>query len=570
MNWPAWRYYCRLYKGSYHLLFFGIMGSLAQSAALFPILLLVRYGFDVLIPGKKVSLLILVGIAVFLLYAANIGLALLVRYIILKITKESIQLFRMELLKKFYAFSRSYYGKVDRSRLHSIVVQDTRRLDMMSNALIGQVLPAFLVCTALSVVLAVYNWFLFLLLFCLFPPTFFFSRTIGKRVKRSVKVSHQSFETFSKGVLFILQKMDFTRIQASEDYEMKRQLEYLRDECRSSSAMAWLQTLYSRGNNLVLASMGVIILIVGGSAVSSGTMTIGALLSFYVTVGLMRDHLNATFDVVPQIIEGAESLNTLYGLLRETDTTPYTGKKKIDFEGRIGISDVSFTYGERQILKNINLEISPGEIVAVIGGNGAGKSTLTYLILGFYLPQEGALYADGHPFTRLDMVHLRRQMGVVTQDPMMFDGTILQNITYGSPEVDLEQVIQAARLATADDFIRDLPDGYETLVGDNGVLLSGGQRQRISIARALLRRPKLLILDEPSNHIDSATVGRLMHNLKGMTPCPTTLIISHDREVVRHARHTYIIQEGMLREGDSPDIHPSGTGEETASALQTS
>ncbi|NMC73427.1 MAG: ATP-binding cassette domain-containing protein [Geobacteraceae bacterium] len=327
---------------------------------------------------------------------------------------------------------------------------------------------------------------------------------------------------------------------------MKRQLQYLRDECRSSSAVAWMQTLYSRGNNLVLAMTGVIILIVGGSAVSSGTMTLGALLSFYVTVGLMRDHLNATFDVVPQIIEGAESLNTLYGLLRETDTTPYTGKKKIDFEGRIEIRNVSFAYGERQVLKNINLEIRPGEVVAVIGGNGAGKSTLTYLILGFYLPQQGTLHADGHPFTKLDMTYLRRQMGVVTQDPMMFDGTILQNITYGSPEVDFEQVVHAARLSTADDFIRDLPEGYETLVGDNGLLLSGGQRQRISIARALLRRPKLLILDEPSNHIDSPTVGRLMHNLKGMDPSPTILIISHDREVVRHATHTFLIQDGYL------------------------
>lgn len=546
MNWSAWQYYCRLYKGSYHLLVLSIVASIAQSAALFPILLLVRYGFDVLIPGKKISLLVFVGIAIFSLYIINIGMTLWIRYIILKITKESIQLFRVELLKKFYAFSRSYYGKADRSQLHSIVVQDTRRLDIMSNALIGQAVPSILIALTLSAVLAFYNWYLLLLLVCLFPFSYFLSRVIGLRVKRSVKLCHQNFEMFSKGMLFVLQKMDFTRIQASEDYEMLKQSKFMNDECRASSTMAWLQALYTRGNNLIVASSGVILLIAGGSAVSTGHMTIGALMSFYVTVGLMKESLRTAFEAVPQIIEGNESLNTLYGLIQETDKAPYCGTRKIDFEGKINIRDLSFAYGEKQILKNINLEINPGEIVAVAGQNGAGKSTITYIILGFYLPQKGDIFADEHPFATLDVVHLRRQIGVVTQDPMIIEGTVFENIIYGAPEVDSGQVIEAARISTADSFIQHLPHGYDTFVGENGMLLSGGQCQRIAITRALLRRPKLLILDEPTNHLDLTSVDRLMHNLTRMDNAPAILIISHDMKVIKQARKLYAFHEGSL------------------------
>ena len=132
------------------------------------------------------------------------------------------------------------------------------------------------------------------------------------------------------------------------------------------------------------------------------------------------------------------------------------------------------------------------------------------------------------------------------QDPILFPGTIIENITYGSPDLDFQEVICAAELATAHEFIQQLPQKYETFVGENGVLLSGGQRQRIAIARALLRQPRLLILDEPTNHLDAAAVGQLMNNLKHMDNPPATLIISHDKDIVRQAQRIYVLQDGSV------------------------
>jgi ABC-type bacteriocin/lantibiotic exporter with double-glycine peptidase domain len=202
------------------------------------------------------------------------------------------------------------------------------------------------------------------------------------------------------------------------------------------------------------------------------------------------------------------------------------------------------------VLRIVNLTLEPKESVALIGPNGAGKSTLTHLILGFYRPQTGRVFIDEYPLEELDVTHLRRQIGVVTQQPIIFSGTIWENITYGTPQLSKAQVIKSAQLATAHEFIELLPEGYNTLVGENGMALSGGQRQRIAIARALLRKPNLLILDEPTNHMDLESVERLMLNLKFLEGAPTILIISHDFKIARKAQRIYFLEDGQITSKD--------------------
>jgi ATP-binding cassette subfamily B protein len=548
MNLPAWRYYSQLYKDSYHLLFWSVAASLGQSAVFFPIALLVRHVFDVAIPTGNLSLLALTGVTVLVLYAGNMALALWTRYIILKITKIAIQRLRVELLNKFYAFSRSYYSQADTSQLHTIAVQDTLRLDMMSNALVAQVIPALLICAVLIAVLIAVNWFLFLVLALVAPLIYLLSKSLGKKVKHWVKAYHRTFEIFSKGMLFVLQNRELTQIQAAEEFEMVRQGKLLNDERLTSSAMAWLYTAYGLAQTFTVAAASVLLLIAGGWAISAGYMTLGEMVSFYVAANLMRTYASTISQAIPQIIEGNESLSVLYELLQVSDTRPYTGNEKIRFQGQITLKNVSFSYSNRRILSNVTLSVNPGETVAIVGRNGAGKSTILYLILGFYRPQEGELCADDCPFSTLDIVDLRRQLGVVMQKPVIFAGTIWENITYGAPDVSCERVIESAKIATADEFIDRLPEGYETCVGEGGMLLSGGQRQRIAIARALVRQPKLLILDEPTNHLDEGAVSQLIKNLKGMAEAPAILIISHNRDIVREAKHVYTVKDGCLVE----------------------
>jgi len=188
-------------------------------------------------------------------------------------------------------------------------------------------------------------------------------------------------------------------------------------------------------------------------------------------------------------------LVTLHQMVKAKDIQPYHGKKHIQFKGCLSIESVSFSYDDHKILENVSLNLHPHSKIAIVGANGTGKSTITQLILGFYRPLHGCLYADNIPYKELEIVQLRTFIGAVMQDPLLFSGTILDNISYGMPVFDRKQIIRAARLAMADEFIQKLAEGYDTEIGEEGILFSGGERQRLAIARALLRRPKLLILD---------------------------------------------------------------------------
>lgn len=557
MNVPAWRYYIKFYRGHYHELLLSVLVSIGQSLIILPIALLVRYAFDDLIPASDLDALILIGLAIALLYFVNGGATLWTRYVILKTTKIVIQHFRDEILNKFYTFSRSYYSEADRGKLHTSMVQDTERLDVMTNALFAQLVPALFISLALSALLVYLNWPLFLVMLCIMPILILLSKVIGRRAREKIQAFHRSFETFSRGMLFVLEVMDLTRIQSAEEFEIEKQRKNLQDLRLISRDMAWTMTAHVLAHNTIVAIAGVIILIAGGMAIAMGHMTLGELLSFYTTVALLKTHLHTISSCIPQIIEGNESLTTLYNLLESEDVRPYSGTQRMPFRGKITLASVSFRYKESPVLHDINLTIHPGTTVAIVGPNGSGKTTIANLILGFYRPQEGQLYADDCPFSELDIVHLRRHISVVTQNPIIFSGTIWDNITYSRPDANLEQVVQAAELATAHKFIQQLPQGYETFVGENGILLSGGQCQRIAIARALLRQPRLFILDEPTNHLDDEAVHRLMKNLKTLSDLPASIIISHNKNIVREAEHLYVLEEGrIVANGDVQGFSP--------------
>jgi ATP-binding cassette, subfamily B, bacterial len=541
----AWRYYGRFYRESYPALLLSLVASIGGSFILFPIVLLVRQAFDDILPAGDLARLLRTGGILLALYLMNTAITLWTRRVMIGVTKTATADLREELIRRIQAFPRNHYSRLDLRRLHASVVGDTQRLDVMSNALATLLLPALVTGAVLSVVLVVLDLFLFFLLLGVGPVLFVASRLLGWRLRKVARAFRRSLETFSQGIMSALERMDLTRIQSAEAFEIQRQREQIVALHRAGSSLAWWQTAYSSVNNTIVATGGVVVLIVGGHAVLTGRITLGDLIAFYVVLALLKGQANLAGQAIPQIIAGAESLRPLFDIVHEQHPQPYTGTKRIEFEGGISLESISFDYGDgSMVLNDVDLKVRPHGRVVIAGANGVGKTTIFNLMLGFYRPNRGRLYADGYPLEELDLVYLRRQIGVVNQDPMIFPGTIAENITYGHPDADPEQIVRAAQTATAHEFVERLPQGYNTFVGEAGMLLSGGQRQRVAIARALLRRPALLLLDEPTNHLDAASVRRLLRNLKEMPEAPVMVIISHDPNVTREAQHLYVIKEG--------------------------
>lgn len=548
MYFKAWRYYLSFYSGlKWKLVFHSIM-LMGQALLLLPVAMIIKYIFDRLIPERQFKLLFVSALFIFILYLVSNALSLWSRNQTLKITKSAIQGLRDELLKKIFSFSRSFYSQTDRNRLQNIIVQDTERLDCMTNALIALFLPSLLITVFLGIILLFLDWYLFLLLALIIPILYFSGKSLGKKVKTQINAFHKKFEEFNKGISLILRILDLTKVQTAEDLEIKRQ-QNQHDELRiTSGKMVWVNTLYRLIQNMIVVSSGVIILVMGGRAVIKGQMSVGDLLAFYYGFGLIREYLRNVYNSIPDLIEGNQSLVSLWNILSIQDSIPYSGTKKINFNGDISLESVNFRYSSDFSLNKVTLNLDSEKIKALVGPSGAGKSTIINLILGFYRPQKGRILAEKIPYDDLDLRDLRKQIGVVPQEPLLFSGTVRENISYGLNKITQEEVVFASKLAIAHNFIDRLPHGYETQIGEGGVLLSGGQCQRLAIARALIRRPSLLILDEPTNHLDPIIIKNFLQNLKTYYRMISILIVSHDEKVIGEADYIYLLEHGTIVE----------------------
>lgn len=541
-----WRRYLSLYRGSRMKLLVCVLVSPLQSLLLLPIAYAVRYVFDVVIPHADFSRLTVAagGIAGVLL--ANSCVTLWTRRISLRITKTATMNVRDSLMDKCLRLSRAQYSQAERSHWQATIVHDSERVDAMNNAIMVQLLPASSAGMVLTAVLLYLDARLFLITALVAPVLLWSARAMKTAVVGMANAYRQAFRSFNKGVLFVLQAMDLTRSMAAEDFEADLQRGRIDALRRAGILLAWSNVAYSELQTVTVALIGILILIVGGSSVTTGTMSVGELLSFYVTLGLLSNQLRPLWGALPVVVAGKESLRSLFEFLDIHDEAPYIGRAPVDSAGTIAMEHVSFAYKDCPVLRNVTLRLPRCGITAVLGPNGAGKTTLIYLILGFYRPSAGRLLADGRPFDELDIRALRRRFGVLMQNPFLFSGTVWENLTYGYPDAGPAEAKRACELATAHEFITQLPDGYHTYIGEHGVLLAGGQRQRIAIARALLRQPELLLLDEPTNHVDKENACRLMANLKSLDWSPAILLISHDIGLAQHAHTVYTLHEGQL------------------------
>lgn len=302
---------------------------------------------------------------------------------------------------------------------------------------------------------------------------------------------------------------------------------------------------------LVVGAIGTVMILVGGRAILGGSMTLGDFVMYVFFTGLMAAPLVQIASIGTQISEafaGLDRIRDLLSLPTEDDEDASRGPVP-DLAGAVRFDHVSFSYTPGiPVLRDVTFEAPAGSTTALVGSSGSGKSTLLSLITAFNRPDTGRVMVDGHDVATLRLRDYRSHLGIVLQDNFLFDGTVADNIRFSRPDASRDEVIRVSEIAHCDEFIRDLPDGYDTLVGERGVRLSGGQRQRVAIARAILADPAILLLDEATSSLDSESEALIQDGLQALRAGRTTFVIAHRLSTIMSADQILVLEDGEIVE----------------------
>ncbi len=405
-----------------------------------------------------------------------------------------------------------------------------------------------------------YSWQMALLALLIIPPFAFLALIATPFLQR---ISREIFNAVASESSYLIETLTGVRTVKATAVEQTVRWhweELLNKEIKTNFSGQVISNRLQIFSNTIQALITTAILWFGAYQVIHNQLTIGQLVAFNMLLGNIItpfQRLSILWNQLQEVVIAVERINDVLDAEPEEDLQQQARQNLPQIQGHVRFEGVTFRYhpeSDINILENLSFEVKPGQMVALVGRSGSGKTTISKLVLGLYPPTDGKVLIDGHDITSISLRSLRQQAGVVDQDTFLFGGTIRENISLGHPGVSLTEVIEAAQLAGADEFIKKLPMGYETQIGEGGGLLSGGQRQRIAIARALLGNPQLLILDEATSHLDTESERIIQQNLNTILKGRTTLIIAHRLSTIRNADFILVLDRGVLIE--------SGTHEE--------
>lgn len=463
---------------------------------------------------------------------------------------------RSELYRSLERLPLPFHNRREKGVLMSVVTRDTDNLNYFLMDGVPYIFSNGLMLFGIALIMFLYSWQLTLVILIPVPLVVLGGATVWRRLRPLVVKVSQSWGVFSAHLSESLAGIRVTKAFSQENAEMRR----FRSK---NAALADITIREGRiwevsfaGLNFVTSSGAFLAWFVGGRAVIFGDLTLGTLVAFIGYLWLLYGPLqwfNQVYNWMSRALAGAERVFEIV----DQEPESYKDPDSIAIprlEGAVAFRDVSFGYDpSKPVLQDICLEVEPGEMIGLVGKSGAGKSTFVNLICRFYEADHGQIRIDGHNIRDIQLESLRNQIGMVLQDQFLFNGTIAENIGYAKPEASLPELIAAARAANAHEFIVAKPDGYDTRVAENGTKLSGGEKQRIAIARAVLRDPRILILDEATSSVDTETELQIQQALARLVRGRTTFAIAHRLSTLRNADRLLVFDEGRLVEVGTHD-----------------
>lgn len=494
----------------------------------------------------QITILSILGLSV-LRSLAGFGQNYLTLYIAQRVTLK----IREDLYEKLISLSHSFYSKHSTPRLMARVTNDVNALyNSLSRVPLNMIRDGLTVIIMIGV-LFYFNWKFAFITVVLFPlaslPLAQFARKMRDASRKGQKQMGEVYSYLQESLTgisviksYVNEKNEAARFNNENEKYYHTQHQFIRVDARSSPIM-----------ELIGGIAGVFILWYGAKDVINGTWTTGDFLAFLLAAVAMYNPLKnfaQTNSLIQQAAAGAERV---FEILDEVPAiTDLPGAKVMPpFSKEIAFNNVTFHYPEKNnIITSLSLKITAGEVIAVVGPSGSGKSTLANLLLRFYDPQEGSITIDGKDIRDFTLDSLRNQIGIVTQDVILFNETAKYNISYGRRDATDEEIMNAAKTANAHHFILNLPHGYDSMIGERGLRISGGERQRISIARAILKNPPILILDEATSALDAESEKLVQEAIEHIMVERTVFLIAHRLATVKKADRIIVVDKGSIVE----------------------
>jgi ATP-binding cassette, subfamily B, bacterial len=505
---------------------------------------------------NKLGVLNFAALAVLAIAVVGAGCSYVEKYVTTSVGQWVTHDLRRTLYSHIQRLSLAYH---DHKRTGDLISRVTGDIDAIQSFIVSGLLDSMINCITLVGMLGVMlylNWRFTLVALSVAPFLFLVVFSYTRRIKKASREVRKKEGEIVSVMQEVLSSIHVVKAFAREDYEQKRleeeSLEGVEIGLRARSLKAKLAPLVE-----VIVAVGTcLVLWFGARMVITGALSAGSLVVFILYLGKMykpMQQLSKMTDAYSKAVIGYERIREI--LETDNDVRDLPGARRApSFRGGIEFDDVSFGYEPGSlVLKDVNFRIEPGQVAALVGPTGAGKSTIISLIPRFYDPVSGLVRVDGQDVRRFLQKSLRQQISFVLQETVLFHGPIWNNIAYGKPEATRAEILRAAEMANASEFINKLPDGYNTVLGERGVTLSGGQRQRIAIARAIIRNTPILILDEPSSGLDAASEKLVFEALDRLMESKTSIVIAHRLSTIRRANCIFVLNAGQIVESGTHD-----------------
>ncbi len=527
-----------------------------RAVSVYPGILNKRLFDEVFIPPENVEssgfsglvaiVLMMIGVNVFTTSFSTIR-----SYVMAIVGQKVKHKLRTEAYQHLNRLSIDFYQKRNTGNIMSRLTQDVGRLeDFIAYGLqdmVGDILMLFFMFS----VMIYYNWQLTLLSMIPIPLIIVFTVYFGQKVKKIYHIVWKQIAGISTILASVIPGVKVVKAFGREEYENGRFVKQSQRVLETGLRSARWESIYGPTMGFITFSGSIILWFAGGRQLLNGDLTPGELIMFMGYMMQLLGPVRMLSGLNRRFLRAATSAERVFEIL---DTPPdiADSKNSVRLEhvsGEVEFRNVSFSYdGEQEALNNVSFIVQPGEMIGLAGHSGAGKSTLISLITRFYDPTGGDIFLDGKNLNDIQLDSLRDRIGVVLQDPFLFNGTVAENIGYSKLDAAKTEIVAAAKVANAHEFIVNFPDGYDTIVGERGARVSGGERQRISIARAILKNPQILILDEATSSIDTETESKIQEALERLIRGRTVFAIAHRLSTLKYSNRLLILTDGKVEE----------------------